>query len=413
MKKIYLLFLFNAIFQFAISQPVVSTAPQIGDQVTNEYAHTAGVLPGVAGVNVTWDYSNLIDSATTGTVSFIAAAGTPYVADFPGAQIATVVEDTLFNYIETIAGSPAGLGLESPSQKFVYAHPLSALLYPFTYPDSFDDSVTLFLVKPLTGTSLLLDSIKVTGYGTLKLPANTYNNVLQTREIIASSGSITLPGIGVFSVPPTSDTTYAYYVNGQPGPLLFYSIDNGVINVIDYLKSSTVLPLHFISFTATPQHGEVQLNWQTGDESNTDVFHIQRSTDGSEFSNIGDVNASGSGSHNYNFTDVAPLCSQTVYYRLQETDIDGKSIYSNIVSCSVPGSVEITLYPNPANSQITINGIGNYSSLKIYNLSGQQLSYYNLNGESITVPLTSMVAGVYIAELSNGSKTTQIQFLKK
>ena len=412
MKKVYILFLFNATFQFAISQPVVSTPPKIGDQVTNEYAHTTGILPGAAGANLTWDYSNLMDSATVGTVNFVSAATTPYVSDFPGAQIATVVEDTLFSYIETIAGGPAGLGLESSSEKFVYAHPLITLLYPFTYPDSFDDSVTLFLIKPLIGYSKLLDSIKVTGYGTLKLPGNTYNNVLQTRQISATSGSIILPGGTVFPVPPTLDTSYAYYVNGQPGPLLFYSIENGVINLIDYLKSS-VLPLHFISFTAVAGHGNVQLNWQTGDESNTDVFHIQRGTDGSHFSNIGDVDARGSSSHNYNFTDVAPLRSQTLYYRLQETDIDGKSIYSNIVSCSVPGSVEITLYPNPANSQITISGIGNYTSLKIYNLAGQQLKYYNINGESITVPLTSMVAGIYIAELSNGSKTTQVQFLKK
>ncbi|MEO8949951.1 MAG: T9SS type A sorting domain-containing protein [Mucilaginibacter sp.] len=398
---------------FAISQPVVSTPPQIGDQVTNEYAHTTGILPGAAGTNLTWDYSNLMDSATVGTVNFVSAASTPYVADFPGAQIATVVEDTLFSYIEMTAGSPYGLGLESPSQKFVYAHPLSTLLYPFTYHNSFYDSVTLFLVKPITGTSKLLDSIMVSGYGTLKLPGNTYNNVLQTREIIASSGSITVPEIGVFPVPPTSDTTYAYYVNGQPSPLLFYSIDNGVINVIDYLRSSTVMPLHFISFTAAPDHGDVKLNWQTGDELNTNVFHIQRGTNGSDFSNIGDVNASGSGSHNYNFTDIAPLRSQTLYYRLQETDIDGENTYSNIVEWNVPGSVEITSYPNPANSLITIMGIANYTSLKIYNLSGQQLKYYNINGASITVPLTSMVAGVYIAELSNESKTTRIQFLKK
>jgi hypothetical protein len=370
-------------------------------------------MPGAAGTNLTWDYSNLMDSATVSTVNFVSASSTPYVADFPGAQIATSLGDTLFSYYKMASGSPAALGLESSFEKFVYAHPLSSLLYPFTYPDSFDDSVTLFIEKPFTGTSLLLDSILVTGYGTLKLPGNTYNNVLQTRDINASSGSITVQGVGVIPVPPTLDTTYAYYVNGQPGPLLFYSVHNGAINDIDYLKSSTVLPLHFVSFVATPEKGDVQLNWQTGDESNTNVFHIQRSTDGLYFSNIGDVNARGSGSHNYNFTDVAPPRSQTLYYRLQETDIDGKNIYSNIISCNEPGSAEITLYPNPANRVITIIGISNYTSLKIYNLSGQQLRYYNLNGASITVPLSPIVAGVYIAELSNGNKTTQVQFLKK
>lgn len=412
MKKIYLLFLLNVAFQFAKSQPAVSFAPQIGDVVTTEYALTTGISQGAGGANMTWDYSNLMDSATAGTIYFKSAAGTPYVADFPGAQFTAELGDTLFSYYETVSGTPAILGVESPSAEFVYAHPLATLVNPFTYPDSFIDSVTLFLEKPFTGNSKLLDTTMVTGYGTLKLPGSTYNNVLQVREISASSGSVTIPGVGVIPVPPTLDTTYAYYVNGQPSPLLFYNVKNGAINLIYYLKSS-VLPLHFISFTAVPGHGNVQLNWQTGDESNTDVFHIQRSTDGSDFSNIGEVNASGNGSHNYDFTDVAPPLSQTLYYRLQETDIDGKSTYSNIIECNMPGNVAISLYPNPANSLITIMGIGNYTSLKIYDLSGQQLAYYNLNGESITVPLTSMVAGVYIAELSDGSKTTRVQFLKK
>lgn len=413
MKKFYLLFLLNAIFQFATAQPTVSTQPQIGDVVTTEYAHTTGILPGAAGTNLTWDYSNLNDSVTAGTLNFISAAGTPYVVDFPGAQYATDLGDTLYSYYQTVSGNPAILGLESSSDKFVYAHPLTTLHYPFTYPDSFQDSVTLFIEKPFTGTSKLLDTIQVTGYGTLKLPGTTYNNVLQTREINASSGSITLTGGIIFPVPPTLDTTYAYYVNGQPGPILFYNIKNGVINLIDYLKSSTSMPLHFISFTASAGGREVLLNWQTGDESNTNVFHIQRSMDGSDFNTIGDVNASGTGSHNYTFTDNALPATQTLYYRLQETDIDGKSTYSDIVACSLSGSAAISLYPDPATAHITITGIGNYSLLKIYNLSGAQLRSYRINGASITIPVTSLAAGVYIAELSNGNRTTQLRFLKK
>ncbi|HEY5392787.1 MAG TPA: T9SS type A sorting domain-containing protein, partial [Hanamia sp.] len=74
---------------------------------------------------------------------------------------------------------------------------------------------------------------------------------------------------------------------------------------------------------------------------------------------------------------------------------------------------EITLYPNPAISNITITGVDNFSSLKIYNQAGQQLKYFTIKGESVTVTLTSMPTGVYIAELGNGSKTTTITFLKK
>ena len=171
--------------------------------------------------------------------------------------------------------------------------------------------------------------------------------------------------------------------------------------------------MRIISFTATPNHDDVLLNWQTGDESNTDVFNIQRSTDGSTFNNIGKVAAMESVSHNYNYTDATPPAGPMLYYRLQETDIDGRSIYSDIAICNLPVSKEITLFPNPASNNITITGTGNYSYLKIFNLSGQQLNNYSINGESITVTVTALPSGVYIAELSNGTNTTQLRFLKR
>jgi hypothetical protein len=214
------------------------------------------------------------------------------------------------------------------------------------------------------------------------------------------------------TIPATSDTTYGYYINGQPGAILFYSIENGHINVIDYLKSSS-LPLHFISFTALPGNEMVQLNWQTGDEFNTDQFDVQRSIDGANFISLGKVVAGGSGYHNYNYTDTRLKDIERIYYRIKETDKDGRSIYSDIISCNLSGLSGVKLYPNPANNEITLTGIGNFSSLKLYSLSGQQLRYVNIKGESITVPVTEFSPGVYIAELGNGSKTFQLRFLKK
>jgi|GEM_PF-1476331 len=181
-----------------------------------------------------------------------------------------------------------------------------------------------------------------------------------------------------------------------------------------YLSTvSSALPLRLLSFTGVLQNGVTNLQWKTGDESNTDIFDIQRSTDGSVFSSIGKVAASGMGSHVYRYTDKQVPDASMLYYRLLETDKDGRTLYSDIVACKLAHHEEITLYPNPANDHITITGTRNYSSLKIFNLSGQPLKYYSINGESITVPVTTLAAGISIAELSNGTKTTQLRFLKK
>lgn len=413
MKKIYLLFLFNAAMQYATAQPTITTLPKAGDVITSEFANTTGIQPGASGANITWDYSDLTDSAAGGTTKIINAAGTPYISDFTGATLASVVGDTLFSYFKIQSGVEATFGIEAPNEKGTYSHPFSLIHYPFTYPNSFYEKDTLYLqAGMLKDTTVNIDTFKVTGYGTLKLPGHSFNNVLQARQIEVTQGRTYIPGFGEIISPAVTDTTYAYYIDGQPGPLLFYNIENGGINLITYDKNS-LLPLYFISFTAAPVNGDVQLNWQTGDESNTGVFNIQRSTDGSAFNNIGEVAAGRSGSHNYSYTDAVLPGASVIYYRLQETDLNGRSMYSDIVACNLHNFAGVTLYPNPANTNITISGTRNYSSLKIFNLAGQQLKYYTINGESITVPVAALVAGVYIAELSDGTKTTQIKFLKK
>ena len=399
--------------QYATAQPKISTTPQVGNIITTEYSYTTGVTQGAMGANKMWDYSTLQDSAFSSTIKIVDAVGTPYVADFPGAQYAGSIGDTLYSYFKKEAGNPAILGLESSLSKFEYLHPLVTLRYPFTYLDLFETSDTMYIVTPIKTTSKLLDTLLVSGYGTLKMPEKTYNNVLQVRHINSSTGSITIPGGDIITLPPSVDTTFDYYANGQPSPILSYSIYKGKIQLITYLKSSG-LPLHFISFTAVADSGKIKLNWETGNESNTDVFRIQRSTDGNNFGIVGHVSAIGNGGHKYHYTDnINQTDVQELYYRLQETDKDGRSIYSDIVICKLPDYARLILFPNPATNNITITGIGNFSSLRIYNMDGQQLKYVSLQDESITLPVSDLLPGVYIAELSKGRNMTRLKFLKK
>src|SRR6185437_9955001 len=99
----------------------------------------------------------------------------------------------------------------------------------------------------------------------------------------------------------------------------------------------------FISFTAVSNKQGVGLNWQTGDELNTGHFNVQRSTDGTNFTNIGEVAAGGSGAHNYNFTDIHPSQGDN-YYRIQEVDIDGQLTYSSVARVNVANLAENQFY---------------------------------------------------------------------
>jgi len=77
----------------------------------------------------------------------------------------------------------------------------------------------------------------------------------------------------------------------------------------------------------------IMLKWSTAIEVNNAMFVIERSTDGVDYENIGNVNGKGTTEDvsEYNFLDVNATKSK-LYYRLKQMDIDGSFSYSDIIA---------------------------------------------------------------------------------
>ncbi len=76
---------------------------------------------------------------------------------------------------------------------------------------------------------------------------------------------------------------------------------------------------------------------------------------------------------------------------------------------------QFTLYPNPANSVITITASKNIDAVKIYDLTGQLLSEYTRqNGKTALLDVSNFANGLYfITVLSNGKTTTKKAIINK
>jgi hypothetical protein len=109
------------------------------------------------------------------------------------------------------------------------------------------------------------------------------------------------------------------------------------------------IPVTLAHFTARPTGGNVQLNWQTAQELNNDFFAIEHSTDGQVFAAIGRVNGAGTvstpRSYAFSHNGVGP---GRHYYRLAQTDRDGRVQYSPVVQVVVRKSGAMAISPNPA-----------------------------------------------------------------
>jgi hypothetical protein len=118
-------------------------------------------------------------------------------------------------------------------------------------------------------------------------------------------------------------------------------------------SSIVILPLDFLSFTADRNGAANVLGWAVAQTQETVKFTVQRSADGMQFADIGNV--SGLEELNYTFTDATPVAGRN-FYRVQATDIDGGVKYTSVLLVNREDAMaaEIHVFPNPSHGSFTI-----------------------------------------------------------
>lgn len=177
---------------------------------------------------------------------------------------------------------------------------------------------------------------------------------------------------------------------------------------LEVYQTPTVLPVSLLDFQTKMQtNGRVSLNWSTASELNNNYFLIERSADGKNFTQIGQVASKGSNSRlDYSFTDATPFKGLN-YYKLTQVDFDGGNktlgIKSQNVSISTANSI---LYPNPLQGNKLYLSLANQAdgsvSVSINNLLGKTIYQGKVNVVSgtATVPLSvKPVSGVYLVNV--------------
>jgi hypothetical protein len=185
---------------------------------------------------------------------------------------------------------------------------------------------------------------------------------------------------------------------------------------------NVILPVHLLTFTANAANKTVICNWTTTSEENSAYFIVERSKNGSDFTPIGQVAASGNSTveQRYNFTDNAPLTG-TSYYRLKLVDIDSKFTYSQIVAIlSGAPSALFTVYPNPADQQASlVISLDRKQDARydIYDQTGKRLVSGTVSltqgVNTVSLPVKSLPAGIYALQVKTDAFTKQTRFVKQ
>lgn len=233
-----------------------------------------------------------------------------------------------------------------------------------------------------------------------------------------SGGANSLPAANARRFGGTDDAPLCGFT-GQ-GSANSYSCNTGQANGPSMLNASgfsiiSSLPVVLVDFSANLNSNKtIGLNWSTQMEVNLSHFTIERGADGANWESIGRMQAKGNSGivSYYSFADSNPLAGFN-YYRLQMTDLDNKSGFTEVKLVRTSIVKMFNVFPNPARDYVditlskAING-----NVRLLNQFGQVLQQKQIststNGTIISFQFSGYPAGNYFLQVigADGSKET-------
>jgi len=261
-----------------------------------------------------------------------------------------------------------------------------------------------------------------TGYNTSALSsqlqsvnANQYWDLERTAGDLG--GKITLYDFSN-AILPTS--TIAHYTNDKWNDLGNGAVTSNPLTITSADVSTTFSPFTFGTtvlglpvslageFTAKAVGNTVLLSWATATETNNKGFEISRSKDGQNWETpvfISSLAVNGNSAQllNYSSTDNSPYAGIN-YYKLTQVDLDGKSVMVGIKSVNITGGQAVSVYPNPATTDITVTNMK--GRISVFDASGRLVVSQQAAQSNTVIHVQHLPAGIYFIkdEAGNSAK---------
>ncbi|MEP2374994.1 MAG: T9SS type A sorting domain-containing protein, partial [Ekhidna sp.] len=193
--------------------------------------------------------------------------------------------------------------------------------------------------------------------------------------------------------------------------------DGSFFTVASIDNADTPLPLDFLSFVVNEVGGNSLLKWTTTNEVNVDRFEIERSGNGVDFEEIGQLKANNKsdGINAYEFSDTHPL-NQVNYYRIKQVDFDGAFEHTRIEFVIIDGGKwEVNVYPNPTTDMLNIaTTLRTSGRMKVVDMFGKVvMDYPTVNDRVNSMDVSNLKTGVYQLEFNSVLGVQRVRFIKK
>ena len=170
-------------------------------------------------------------------------------------------------------------------------------------------------------------------------------------------------------------------------------------------------PVSWLSLRLEEEEGRVLIHWSTASEENNASFSIERFRDPYERELLGEIKGKGNTEEisHYRFLDEFPL-GQPAYYQIRQTDFDGKSSLSPLLSFRpAPKGLAYDIWVNSGNNLIDISFRSPHKQkgmMVIQNMNGEVLGKgeFYADQRSLQIQTSALTAGVYFLSIHSGGK---------
>jgi hypothetical protein len=256
-----------------------------------------------------------------------------------------------------------------------------------------------------TGTGMIVTPLQFNG----ACFVNVQNAIPGSNVSIYNSGG-SLLGQGTASASGQAGIFYTC-ANGPVTSAISVLVPPGQICANSTIASPIILPIKLVSFTAKLNANKKPLiEWKTAFEINSEKIELQKSDDGNNYTTFttfstGETSLSEKG---YSYEDAAFTSGGTVYYRLKQTDLDGKVTYSKVVYVTDKSASEISLFPNPVKSsgQVFLKGVKaadvQARNIRVTSMTGQSVEFKIVGANAIQLAENSP-RGIYVVRVNEKS----------
>ncbi|MGV3602783.1 MAG: Ig-like domain-containing protein [Dyadobacter fermentans] len=191
-------------------------------------------------------------------------------------------------------------------------------------------------------------------------------------------------------------------IPSQETAIIVATVNNCSDTLIAFKDCS--MPVTLIDFSGAKVENTVALKWNTAEETNSDYFEVQRSSNGKNWTALGTQKSQGESYKlvDYAFVDQKPAQGDN-FYRLKMVDADKTFAYSKIINVRYDGLALVSeLYPNPVSTTLNLRSTdwGQVKSVELHSLTGMSV-YKSGKNVSKTIDVKNLPVGMYILTITH------------